>query len=134
MNYPAAYPKAIAVAAVNRANTHSNFSNVHPYVDVAAPGGSTIFGADPFQEMILSPIPIAFGPGCGGNPDCYDFDAGTSQAAAYVSGVAALLDSRGLTNVQIRRRIEATATDLGPAGRDNTYGHGLVNAQAAVGR
>ncbi len=131
LNYPATYPKAIAVAAVNRANTHSNFSNVHPYVDVAAPGGSTTFGTDPFEDMILAPIPIAFGPGCGGDPDCYDFHAGTSQAAAYVSGVAALLDSRGLTNAQIRRRIEATATDLGPAGRDNAYGRGLVNAQAS---
>ncbi len=134
LNYPAAYPRAVAVSAVNRANTHSNYSNARSYVDVAAPGGSTTFGTDPFQDSILGPVPTSFAPNCAGNPDCYDFHAGTSQAAAFVSGVAALVDSRGLTNVQVRRRIEATVTDLGPVGRDNTYGYGLVNAQAAVGR
>ena len=134
LNYPAAYPRAVAVAAVNRANTHSNYSNVAPYVDVAAPGGSTTFGTDPFEDSILGPVPTCFAPNCAGNPDCYDFHAGTSQAAAFVSGVAALVDSRGLTNAQVRQRIEATATDRGAAGKDNTYGHGLVNAQAAVGR
>ena len=133
LNYPAAYPKVVAVGAVNKADTRSNFSNVHPYVDVAAPGGSTVFGTPP-ENKILSSVPVSFTPGCGGNPNCYDFYAGTSQAAAFVSGVAALLDSRGLTNTQIRRRIEGTATDLGPAGKDNQYGHGLVNARAAVGR
>src|SRR4051794_2783856 len=41
--YPAAYPEAIAVAAVNDSLAHASFSNTGSYVDVAAPG-----------EMILS--------------------------------------------------------------------------------
>ena len=49
----------------------------------------------------------------------------------HVSGVAVLLDSRGLSNAQIRR-IEVT--DLWQVGKEDTYGYGLVNVQAAVGR
>jgi len=49
----------------------------------------------------------------------------------HVSGVAVLLDSRGLNNAQIRR-IEVT--DLWQAGKDDKYGYRLVNVQAAIGR
>ena len=49
----------------------------------------------------------------------------------HVSGVAVLLDSRGLTNAQIRRK---EVTDLWQVGTENTYGYRLVNVQAAVGR
>ena len=49
----------------------------------------------------------------------------------HVSGVAVLLDSRGLSNAQIRR---IDVTDLWQVGKEDTYGYGLVNVQAAVGR
>jgi hypothetical protein len=49
-----------------------------------------------------------------------------------VSGVAALLAAQNLSAAQIRQRIESTATDSGPRGRDNLFGTGLFNAQAAV--
>jgi hypothetical protein len=49
----------------------------------------------------------------------------------HVSGVAVLLDSRALSNAQIRR-IEVT--DLWQVGKEDMYGYGLVNVQAAVGR
>ena len=49
----------------------------------------------------------------------------------HVSGVAVLLDSRGLNNAQIRR-IEVT--DLWQAGKDDKYGYRLVHVQAAIGR
>jgi subtilisin family serine protease len=55
------------------------------------------------------------------------------MAAPYVTGVAALLAARGLSAPAIVNRLESTATDLGPTGRDRTYGYGLVNAAAAVG-
>jgi serine protease len=38
----------------------------------------------------------------------------------------------GWTNQQIRDALAATAEDLGSAGRDNTYGWGLVRAKAAL--
>jgi serine protease len=59
---------------------------------------------------------------------------GTSMAAPHVSGVAALVWShnQSWTNAEIRQALRATAEDLGPAGRDNAYGHGLVQAKAAL--
>jgi hypothetical protein len=41
--------------------------------------------------------------------------------------------SQGLTNpAAIEAILEQSATDLGAAGRDNEYGHGLINARAAL--
>jgi serine protease len=64
----------------------------------------------------------------------YELLDGTSMATPHVSGVAALVWSvnPSWTNAQIRQALEATAQDLGPAGRDNSYGHGLVQAKAAL--
>jgi hypothetical protein len=63
---------------------------------------------------------------------------GTSMAAPHISGVAGLLFARNpaATASQVRQAMETTALDLGPAGRDNEYGNGLVqaaNALAAIG-
>jgi serine protease len=59
---------------------------------------------------------------------------GTSMATPHVSGVAAAIWSRvpGATNQDVRDALAATAQDLGTAGRDNTFGFGLVKAQAAL--
>jgi subtilisin family serine protease len=59
---------------------------------------------------------------------------GTSMATPHVSGVAAAVWSRfpSATNQDIRDALAATAQDLGTAGRDNTFGFGLVKAQAAL--
>ena len=73
-------------------------------------------------EDVLSTVP----------PDGYEEIAGTSQAAPHVSGVAALLVGKGLRGQAAVKRILDTAQDLGPAGEDAEYGHGLVNARAAV--
>jgi serine protease len=64
----------------------------------------------------------------------YDFNDGTSMATPHVSAVAALAWSAnaGLSNAQIRSILTATATDLGARGRDDLFGHGLVQADAAV--
>ncbi len=64
----------------------------------------------------------------------YDFYDGTSMATPHVSAVAALVWSHntGWTNAQVRSALESTAQDLGTAGRDNSYGWGLVQAKAAL--
>jgi subtilisin family serine protease len=64
----------------------------------------------------------------------YDTFSGTSASAPHVSGVAAVVLSANpaLSNKAARTILDATATDLGTPGRDNFFGWGLVNAQAAV--
>ena len=64
----------------------------------------------------------------------YDTNDGTSMATPHVSAVAALAWSvnPGLSNAQIRSILSTTATDLGARGRDDLFGYGLVQADAAV--
>ena len=62
---------------------------------------------------------------------------GTSMAAPHVSAVAALVIASGRlgenpTPQQIQDHLEATARDAGRPGFDPHYGHGLVDAAAAL--
>jgi serine protease len=61
---------------------------------------------------------------------------GTSASTPNVSGVASLVWSANtsLTATQIRAILSETAYDLGATGYDTAYGHGFVNADAAVRR
>jgi subtilisin family serine protease len=63
----------------------------------------------------------------------YEAWDGTSMATPHVSAVAALVWSHhgSATNADIRDALAATALDLGAAGRDTSYGYGLVQAKAA---
>lgn len=64
----------------------------------------------------------------------YEAWDGTSMATPHVSAVAALVWGcfPSKTNAQIRTALTSTARNLGTAGRDNSYGYGLVQARAAV--
>ncbi|MFA5996027.1 MAG: S8 family serine peptidase [Patescibacteria group bacterium] len=113
-SYPAAYANVISVAASDEDGMRAYYSNAGK-VDVIAPG-----------DMINSTLI--------GNT--YGIYSGTSMAAPFVTGVAALVrQKQGLTNVQaIRQVIQTTTTDFGlQTGPDNTSGYGIVNAVAATG-
>jgi subtilisin family serine protease len=66
----------------------------------------------------------------------YAYFDGTSMATPHVSAVAALVWSSKVscTGQQIRATLVKSAMDLGPAGRDDKFGNGLVQAKAAYDR
>jgi serine protease len=61
---------------------------------------------------------------------------GTSAANPNLAGITSLVWSvnSALNAAQVRQILTDTAMDLGTTGRDNTFGYGLVNADAAVRR
>ncbi|MET8373313.1 type VII secretion-associated serine protease mycosin [Micromonospora profundi] len=113
--YPAAYPGVIAVAGVDEQGGHVGTSVSGAYVDVAAPGLNIV------------------GPAPGGAGYRAEPTGGTSFAAAYVSGVAALVRSAhpDLTPEQVAERLERTA-DNPPDGHNAEVGFGVVNPYRAV--
>ncbi len=55
------------------------------------------------------------------------------MAAPHVAGFAALLMQQGITSpTAIEAAMKRTATDLGASGRDDEFGHGLINPRAAL--
>ena len=55
------------------------------------------------------------------------------MAAPHVTAAAALvLSLYPGSPAEVQQRLEATAEDLGVAGKDNLYGSGLVDAEKAV--
>jgi serine protease len=112
-SYPAAFPNVIGVGATDSTNRVASFSNAGSYVDVAAPG-----------VKILSTVPATG----------YANLSGTSMATPYVAAAAALLRAAkpAATTAQVAAALQSTAVDLGAAGRDNDFGYGLIDPQAAL--
>ncbi len=107
--YPAKFDSVIAVSAIDSNNIAPFWSADGSEVELAAPG------VDIYSTW------LNYG---------YPNQSGTSMAAPFVSGVAALVKSRDLsmTPQEIRDVLANNAIDLGDAGRDNVYGFGLVQA------
>ncbi|WP_456474151.1 S8 family peptidase [Candidatus Pyrohabitans sp.] len=108
--YPAKFDSVIAVGAINRNDTTLYFSASGPEVELVAPG-----------VEIYSTWPR----------DTYAYASGTSMAAPFVTGMAALYwsENKTLSNSELRELLRNTALDLGEEGKDNVYGYGLVLAK-----
>ena len=144
--WPAAYANSIqgvvAVGAIGRDRQRSFFSTTGPYVELAAPGGNQRVGGT--TGGILQQTydfnftdTFAFGPLRYGPPRfdmfAYQFFQGTSMATPHVSGFAALLMQQGITTpAAVEAAMEQFATDLGPTGKDDQYGYGLINPRASL--
>ena len=134
-SYPATYQNVISVSAIAIDSSLASYSNRGSTIDVAAPGGD--FGPDTngdgFVDFVLS---TAADDSSGLIDFAYVFFAGTSMASPHVAGVIALMKSvnAALTPGQIDQMLANgdLTDDLGAAGRDNSFGYGLINAQKAV--
>ena len=133
--YPASYNNVIGVSAVDAQRRLANYSNTGPNVDVAAPGGDNTvdLNGDGYPDGVLSTGASITD---GSFSFAYSFQSGTSMAAPHVSGVLALMLSvnPALQAADIHLLLEngALSDDLGPSGRDDAFGYGLINAQQAL--
>jgi len=94
-------------------------------------GPSGCGGAYATKPEIVAPGSDIYSAAPGGG---YQYLSGTSMAGPHVAGVVALMRAAnpGLDVITVKEILMQTAVDLGPAGEENTYGHGFVNAYDAV--
>jgi len=104
--YPAAYDSVLGITAVDDDQRVYRHANRGPQVDFAARGVRVRVASE------------------GGG---YGRETGTSMAAPVAAAlIASTLAATGETGVQVLARIEHAAVDLGEAGFDEVYGHGLI--------
>jgi subtilisin family serine protease len=106
--YPAAYPEVVAITAVDAQGRVFRLANRGEYLDLAAPGVDLLHAR------------------AGGG---YASSSGTSFAVPFaVTAAARLLKLH--PGEDAMALLYDTAEDLGPAGRDNIYGYGLLHLTA----
>lgn len=115
VNYPAKYSQAIAVSCTDWNNDLCYFSSYGGAVEFAAPG----------RDILNT--------GHNGDRDLTQM-SGTSMSSPHVAGAAAVAWSLRpeLDNEDIRERMRNHVKDLGPSGRDNRYGYGLLDMGSLV--
>ncbi|HKP89756.1 MAG TPA: S8 family serine peptidase [Thermoleophilaceae bacterium] len=143
--YPARDKNVISVGATTEHGCQAEYSSYGDGLDLVAPGGGGDASLDDsawerdhcdggrdgrviYQQTFLK------------NPRDFHLVgfAGTSEAAPHVTAAAALVIASGVVGSDprpgtIQHRLEDTARDLGASGYDKRYGHGLLDAAAAVG-
>jgi type VII secretion-associated serine protease mycosin len=112
-SYPAAYDGVLGVGAIDIAGMRTEGSQIGPYVDLVAPGAGVLAATR-----------------AGG----HDYWEGTSFAAPFVAGAAALVRSAWpeLTAPQVAARLVATAAPAPGGAGSQAYGAGIVDPYRAV--
>ncbi len=125
--YPALYPNVVGVSGVTQTRAFAGSAVSGCIASGGTPVGST-YGPDvdvaaPFGGW--GPWPI----------NDYKNYCGPGSTTDYALGVLMLIRSKNptWTKDQVVNQLYAMATDCGPAGRDDQFGNGVVDAAAALG-
>ncbi|MHC4477289.1 MAG: S8 family serine peptidase, partial [Planctomycetota bacterium] len=147
VRYPARYPEVIAVGAADHNNLRCSYSNYGPELDIVAPSAWQVTEEDWMSSNARGALWTTDITGVAGysewnsvfglDPEMLDYTgvmSGTSGSTPIVAGVAALILSvePNLTNEEVRHLLCRSTKDLGDPGWDEYYGHGRVDARAAV--
>ncbi|MBC9002921.1 type VII secretion-associated serine protease mycosin [Micromonospora aurantiaca] len=111
--YPAREPGVLAVAGLERTSENLWSGSITGHETVLSAPATGLYGA---------------------RPEGYWRVQGTSFAAPLVAATAALVRARypKMSAGDVVNRLIATARDLGPTGRDDRFGYGLVDPVAAL--
>lgn len=116
---------AIAVGAITKNGVLTEYSQTGPGMDFVAFGGPTK------GDIVTLDLMGSAGNESGNYTSSFN---GTSAACPQISGIAALILSINpkLSRDEVEKIMIDNAVDLGPSGRDNEYGYGLVNGFKSV--
>lgn len=112
---PASYNNVISVGATDNTNKIAYFSQHNSLVDLCAPG---------YKIYSTS------------HDGAYEVTSGTSFSSPITAGACAVLMAADptMTNTQVEALLKETALDFGATGRDDYYGYGMIQLDAALAK
>lgn len=125
-SYPARYEHVVGVSALGPTGEKAPYSNYGIGVDIAAPGGAKT--QEHPEWGILQQTLNRRNP----SESIFEYYQGTSMAAPHVAGVAALVQSQGVTDPDQVERILKLSSASVPNDKQNYFGAGRLDAHAAV--
>ena len=127
---PASYPESFAVGAVDEDQAATSFSSRGPIQWTNQDGTGPAAGTVLIKPDVSAPGQDIVGAVPGG----YATFSGTSMASPHIAGVAALVrQAKPASSVdEVVSAIANSSTDAGPAGKDSSYGMGMLDAPGAV--